>query len=162
MTGAGLSGSEISQQIELLGDIYVFRGTSEGFPGNPALERLGISPASVAPLVATVFAVESNTIGGNGIVLYGSQEGLGNPSIELGNVRRTLEREVSVGLTPTDFAEAAPNSITVGQAREILKEIGFDIPATLDSDAARQFLEETPKLSPEQVQEFVTKAASLQ
>ena len=80
----------------------------------------------------------------------------------MGNVRKTLEREVSVGLTPTDFAAAAPNSITVDQAREILKEIGFDVPSTLDSDMARKFLEETPKLSPQQVQEFVNRAASLQ
>ena len=59
----------------MLGDIHLFRGTSEGFPGNSVLQRLGISPASVDPLVATIFAVESNTRGGNGILLFGSQRG---------------------------------------------------------------------------------------
>ena len=162
LIGTGLSESEISEQIELLGDIYVFRGTSEGFPGNPALERLGISPASVDPFVATVFGVESKTKGGNGVVLYGSQEGFGNPAVELGNVRRTLEREVSVGLTPTEFAAAAPNSISVDRARQILQEIGFNIPSTLNSDEARNLLENTPKLSPKQIQEFINKAANSQ
>lgn len=123
---------------------------------------MGISPSSVDPFVATAFAVESRTkAGGNGVVLYGSREELGNPSIGMGNVRKTLEREVSVGLKPTDFAAAAPNSISVDEAREILSELGFNIPSTINSDEARQFLENTPKLTPEQVNEFVIRATGL-
>ena len=42
MREAGLSDAEVARQVELLGDVFLFRGTSEGYPGNPVLQSLGI------------------------------------------------------------------------------------------------------------------------
>ena len=157
LRGAGLSDIEIGRQIELLGDIILFRGTTEGFPGHPALQRLGISPASTDPLVATVFALEGKAKGGNAVILFGTKQQLGNPAVDLGNVRRILEREVGVGLTPSDFARNAPNSVPVDKARQILSELGIaDLPPSIQStDEATRILKNTPRLSPEQILEFV-------
>ena len=162
LRGAGLSDIEIARQIELLGDVPLFRGTTEGFPGHPALQRLGISPASTDPLVATVFALEGKAKGGNAVILFGTKQQLGNPAVDLGNVRRILEREVAVGLAPSDFARNAPNSVSVDKARQILSELGIaDLPPSIQStDEATRILKNTPRLSPEQILEFVRRSSN--
>lgn len=71
LRNAGLGDAEIALQIQTLGDVQLFRGTTPGFPGNPVLQQLGITPASTDPLVATVFALEGKAIGGNAVVLAG-------------------------------------------------------------------------------------------
>nr|WP_255346718.1 RHS repeat-associated core domain-containing protein [Synechococcus sp. PCC 7336] len=162
LRGAGLSDGEIARQLQLLGGTPLFRGTTRDFPGNPILQRLGISPASTDPLVATVFALEGKARGGDPIVLFGNAQDFGSPDINLGNVRRTLEREVAVGMSPSDFARNAPNSISADRARQILSELGVaDLPPSIGSvQEATQILENTPRLTPEQILEFTRRAAN--
>ena len=42
---------------------YYFRGTTEGYAGNSALQRLGITPTSTDSLVSTVFATNGEQYG---------------------------------------------------------------------------------------------------
>jgi hypothetical protein len=158
---AGLSDAEITRQMELMGDIYLFRGTTEGFPGHPALQKFGITPASVDPLVATVFGLEGKNKG-NAILSFGSRSSFESGEIDLGNVRRTLEREVQVDLPPSEFQKRAQGTISVDRARQILKDMKIaDLPASLRSfNDSTQILESTPRLTPEQINEFLKRAAN--
>ena len=143
-----------------MGDVYLFRGTTEGFPGNPALQRLKISPASIDPLVATIFALESKAMAGDAILAFGSRQGFDNPKIDLGNIRRSLEREVEVGLAPLDFLDKAPIKISVDKASQILREMGVaDLPSFISTRSESTYLlENTPRLTPEQIAEFIDRA----
>jgi len=157
LRGAGLSDVEIAAHINTLGDVQLFRGTSVGFPGNPVLQKLGLTPASTDPVVATIFSLEGRVVGGEAVVLNGGMKRFAAGDIDLGNVRSTLEREVTVNLRPSDFAAQAPNSIPVDVSRQVLKDMGIvDLPATImNSERATQLLESTPRLTPAQTQEYL-------
>ncbi len=77
---SGLTEAEINRQRELLGDMHLFRGTTEGFPGSPAVQRFNITPASVDPVVATIFGIQSKSKG-NAVVAYGPMNGFGHDII---------------------------------------------------------------------------------
>jgi hypothetical protein len=158
---AGLADMEIARQVELLGDVHLFRGTSEGFPGNPGLQRLGITPASTDPAVATIFALESRAKGGTPIVLFGERSAF-EAGIDLGNggdVRRVLEREVQVNMSIPEFANAAPYQVSADTARQALKDMGVvDLPPRIsDSQRATDLLRSTPRMTPEQIREFLSR-----
>jgi hypothetical protein len=157
LRGAGLSDEEIAGQIRTLGDVQLFRGTSEGFPGNPVLQQLGITPASTDPLAATVFSLESKAIGGDARVFSGAMNDFAGGDIDLGNVRSSLEREVQVNMSPSAFQAKAPNAIPVDVARQALSDMGIaDLPPIITStQQATQILEETPRLTPAQIKEFL-------
>jgi hypothetical protein len=159
---AGLTDAEIKRQVELMGDVHLFRGTTEGFPGNPVLQKLGITPASVDPLVATVFGLEGKNKG-KAILAFGSRTSFESGEIDLGNVRRTLEREVQVDLPPHEFEKRAQSTISIDKSRKILKDMGVaDLPASVhSSDDGTQILNSTPRLNPEQIQEFLKRAAEV-
>jgi hypothetical protein len=155
---SGLSDDEIAKQIELNGDVHLFRGSTRGFPGNPVLQRLKITPASVDPVVATLFGIQSKSKG-EAIISYGPMQGFGKESIDVGNVRRGLEREVQVDMLPSKFEEKAPHSISVDRSREILKKMGVDLPTSISPQNEREMLENTPRLTPEQVKEYLRRAS---
>ena len=129
-------------------------------PGNPVLQQLGITPASTDPLVATVFALEGKAIGRDAVVLTGGMRRFGAGDIDLGNVRASLEREVQVNMQPRQFEALAPNSIPVDTARQVLSDMGVaKLPPTItSSQQATQILEATSRLTPAQIQEFLTRA----
>jgi hypothetical protein len=155
LRGTGLDDAAINKYLDTLGDVYVFRGTTKGFAGNPALQKLGVTPTSIDPLVATVFAAEGSMKGANPVVYFGRMDAFSD-TLEVGNFRKVLEREVTVPLTPDAFAAKAPNSIPLTRARAILAEMGIDVPATFASvPDATQFLEKAPKMTPEQIKKFV-------
>ncbi len=157
LRGAGLTDAEIAEQMQRLGDVQLFRGTSTGFPGNPVLQRLEITPASTDPLVATVFSLESKAKGGDAVVLNGGMREFGGGDIDLRNVRSILEREVQVNGSPTQFAAVASNRIPADVARQVLGEMGVaDLPPVIgSSEQATRILESTPRLTPVQIQEFL-------
>nr|WP_238691736.1 LysM domain-containing protein [Xanthomonas arboricola] len=160
LRSAGLDDAEIALHIETLGDVQLFRGTTQGFPGNPVLQQLGITPASTDPLVATVFALEGKAIGGDAVILTGGMRRFGAGDIEVGNIRSSLEREVQVNMRPSQFEALAPNSIPVDTARKVLSDMGVaNLPPTITgSHQATQILETTSRLTPAQIQEFLTRA----
>ena len=72
-----------------------FRGTSEGFAGSPTLQKIGVTPASTDPVVATIFAIEAENYG-RGVVHIASRIDLAGVEILKGNVLAHLEREVGI------------------------------------------------------------------
>lgn len=144
--------------MDVLGDVYVFRGTTEGFAGNPVLQQLGLSPTSIDPLVSTVFAAEGAAKGAKPMILFGRRTAFGE-TLEMGNVRNVLEREVAVPMAPTEFAKTAPNTISLERARAILKDMGFDVPPSFASGMdATTFLHNSKRMTPEQIKLFIERA----
>jgi hypothetical protein len=76
--------------------------------------------------------------------------------IRPGNIFADVEREVVIGVTPAEFAEQlAELSMPVQAAREILAELGFELPAGVSDNAVLdQLLRDTPRLSRRQVEKF--------
>jgi hypothetical protein len=139
----------------------LFRGTSAGYPGNPSLQRIGVTPTSTDPVVATLFGTESEAFG-QGVVHIATPGSLEGVEIIEGNVLRGLESEVGVGLRPAEFAGRADITITSGQARQILSEMGIDVPTQIGGKAGLDTaLRSTPRLTPAQIQEFVNRARAL-
>lgn len=160
LRATGLTDDAISAYLNALGDVYYFRGTSPGFAGNPALQKLGISPVSIDPLVATVFALESKGVSGRGVVLFGSKTEF-TAGFAVGNTRKVVEREIAVSLSPKQFAEKSAKSISADQARKILSEIGIaDLPPSFRNvTQAKEWLDlHGRRMSPTQIKEFLAKA----
>jgi hypothetical protein len=139
-------------------DAWYFRGTSAGFPGSQALQEIGVTSVSTDPVVATVFATESNNHG-VGVVHIVAARDLAGVRIMPGNVLAEIEREVGVELLPAEFARRARYTISAAQARAILRGMGIIVPSIIRGpagvDAALGFV---PRLSQEQVQQFVDAA----
>jgi RHS repeat-associated protein len=139
----------------------VFRGTVKGSPGGEALQKLEITPTSTDALVSTLFATESENFGEGvfHIVMVSALQGI---EIIEGNVLKQLELEIGIGLKPSDFAALASITITAEQARTILREMGFSVPSVIyDKAALDDALRNTPRLTPEQIEEFIRRAKEL-
>ncbi len=136
----------------------LFRGTSAGFPGNPALQQIAITPATTDPVVATIFATEAENYG-VGVVHIASPEALTGVPLVRGNVLASLESEVGVAMTPSQFAGAADTTISAAQSRAILQEMGVTTPQQIANPGAlTEVLQNTPRLTPTQTQTFIQTA----
>ena len=109
---------------------FLFRGTSQGFPGNASVQRIGISPATTHPGVATIFGTHSNNFG-QGTVQIFSAANLDAIERIPGNVLSQAEREVGLVALPRDLAERAGRIISPAEARAILADMGIDVPGSL-------------------------------
>ncbi len=138
-------------------DPALFRGTSVGYAGSPGTQKVGITPTSTDPGVATIFATHSEQFG-QGVVQVAKS---GNPN--LAGVARypgyiAAEAEVGVEVVPDAFAQAADLTIPASQARSILGDMGISIPRQIGVQDLSPTLASTPKLTPEQITEFVCRA----
>lgn len=89
---------------------------------------------------------------------YGKQTGV--KAVE-GNVLRTIDAEVGLETTAEVFAQKASVQITVDQSRQILKNMGIDIPARIGKDQMNQFLTNMPKLTENQIKTYYEEALKL-
>ncbi len=161
-TQFGIGFALISATNLILSDIPkgspLFRGTTEGYPGSRMLQRVGVTPASTDPVVATIFALESKNYG-TAVLKVALPQDLQGVVIGAGNTRAALEAEVGVELTPTEFSERASVTITADQARGILGKMGVKLPSTVNGiEQSTSLLKNTPRLSESQIRTF-TKAA---
>ncbi len=132
-------------------EAQLFRGTTVGYPGNPSLQRIGITPTSTDPAVATIFATEAANYG-EGVVLIAPRASV--PTIPA-NVLGELEAEVGVELSPTQFAAQA-RSVGVAASREALGQLGVEVPSAIRGKAALDAaLRATPKLTEEQILQYL-------
>jgi RHS repeat-associated protein len=130
---------------------FLFRGTTVGFEGSPALQRIGVTPTSTDPAVATLFATEASRFG-EGVVLLAPRSAV--PTIP-GNVLAALEAEVGVALKPVEFAARA-QSVNLAEARAVLQQLGVELPAQVGGKAVLDAtLRSSGRLTPEQIAEFV-------
>lgn len=131
----------------------LFRGTSAGYPGSAGTQRVGITPTSTDPVVGTAFATHSQQFG-NGVLHTARPADLAGAKTYPGYL--SYEAEVGVGMLPTDFTARSSLTVSSAQARSVLADIGVSVPGSLPSPAALgQFLQNSPRLRPEQVAQFM-------
>ncbi|GAB2741921.1 DUF6531 domain-containing protein [Amycolatopsis magusensis] len=148
-------------QVDPLGlagcDPHLFRGSTEGYGGSPNMQRIGVTPTSTDPAVATAFATESEQWG-NGIVHIATPDDVaGVPRLEasLGS----LENEVPLDIPPSEFAGRASHTIPVSQAREILNDMGVSVPRQItDKQQLDAWLHQRTPMTDSQIAEFVRRA----
>jgi RHS repeat-associated protein len=140
----------------------LLRGTTEGFPGNPSLQKAGVTPATPDPVSATIFATEAETSNGaQGVVHIATPADLAGVQTTEGNWLSTLEREVPVQITPTEFAERASTTISAEQSRAILAEMGVEVPPMISKANLSSALETTQALTPDQTAAFLARVKQL-
>lgn len=135
---------------------FLFRGTSEGFNGSNASQQLGVTPTSSDPVVATIFALNSKNYG-KGILQIALPQDLKGVQYT-GNVLQSLEKEIGVGMAPAQFTLKASTTITADQAVGILKNMGIKLPTTVKLENLSEVIRNTPRLTPNQIQEFYKQA----
>ena len=137
---------------------YVFRGTTAGYPGNPSLQRMGISPASTNSAVATVFATEASQYGPGVVQTASTSVDLAGVPIEQGNVLAEIEREVAVEVPPAEFEQRAGTTISVEDSRRILADMGIETPYHVTKRSLSSDVSGIPDMTPEQVEAYVKNA----
>lgn len=134
---------------------YLFRGTSEGYEGNAALQKLSITPTSSDPVVSTLFGIASEKHG-KGVIqvaLPGNLQGVEYSS----NVLGSLEKEIALGLKPAEFAQKSSMTISVDQSRKILEGMGISLPKTVTQETLSEAIRTTPRLNSSQIDEYYNK-----
>jgi hypothetical protein len=136
---------------------YLYRGTTEGWPGNNVLQEQQITCTTTDPLVATLFAIECRNHG-RAVILAARRELFGD-LIGPPNHFALIESAVNLLISPLDFARRAI-ILEVDEILEVLREIGFDqISIRIKDKAARRetlisSYEAGHRLNEEQLQQF--------
>ena len=136
---------------------YLYRGTSRDWPGSEATQLLGISSLSSDPLIAVLFGLECRRHG-EGVLLAVPNRDVRNLFCAA-NVLADIESEVAVRIPPRDLLSYAAVMIPAEVARDILRNMGFDLPEVIASyRRLRNELIDTLKrgwrLSPSQIDQF--------
>lgn len=141
-----------------------FRGSSKGYAGNRTSQILGLTSVSTDPLVATIFATQSQTRHGViGVVHIATPNDLtGLRFVEGHPAYRELELEFRLELQPVEFSKRASITLTAQEARAILKDMGIELPTKIYSHGAiTETLRDTPRLRLAQIRTFLQKALEL-
>ncbi|WP_394540515.1 putative Ig domain-containing protein [Lysobacter enzymogenes] len=164
----GLQRENIQELINATnGDLYVFRGTraNAAIPGGEGSELVGITPVTIDPLRATIFALGREGMDGvPGSVFFGSKTELG---IEMtkGNTPfgapttplLQLEMEMGAPITPSAFAQRAPYNVSAQSSVNILNNMGLNVQNSVTGDLSN-ILRRHPPMSPAQVAEYIQHA----
>jgi hypothetical protein len=93
------------------------------------------------------------------VVYIANRSNIQDLQILEGNVLNQLEKEIAVGVKPTEFAQRAGKSISAARAREILREMGFHPPSQIRNESVlNEDVLNAPSLSKEQIDEFYRRA----
>ncbi|MDQ1048251.1 putative T7SS-secreted protein [Streptomyces sp. V4I2] len=135
---------------------HLFRGTTREFNASEGTQNSGFTPTSTDPGVAAAFARHSEQFG-EAIVQVIPRSALEGIETMRGFIR--AEAEVGVNLPATELAHRAAVELPVSAATDILKDMGIHIPRVKTYDGITDALEwDIPKLTPEQVKQFVSEA----
>jgi RHS repeat-associated protein len=139
---------------------YLFRGTSEDFEGSAASQKLETTPTSSDPVVATIFSIESKNYG-KGVVQIVLPSDLQGVEYTGSNVLGSLEHEIGIGLKPSDLTKKVTATISSDQARGILKNLGINLPSKISVADVSATIENTPRLTSSQTDEFYKQAIKI-
>ncbi len=132
---------------------FLFRGTTSGYPGSPGTQRVGITPTTQDPVVASAFATHGDEFG-QGVLQVARGSNLTGVKRHEGLL--SYEKEIGLELLPTEFAERSSATISSSQARAALAEVGVDVPRRIPTAGdLSTFLQDAPALTPEQTQRFL-------
>ncbi|MEU6481418.1 DUF6531 domain-containing protein [Streptomyces sp. NPDC047017] len=135
---------------------HLFRGTTRGFDASSGNQDVGFTPTSTDPGVATTFARHSEQYG-EAVVQVIPRSALEGVPLARGYI--AAEAEVGVGLPASELARRASVELPVDTARGILSEMGVQVPKVNSYGGISDALEwDVPKLSPEQIKNFVAEA----
>ena len=172
--GLSAIGLQRGQMQELLsatnGDLYVFRGTrsNAATAGGESSELIGITPVTIDPLRATIFALgREGTDGVPGSVFFGSKTEL-SMEITRGNTPfgapttplLQLEMEMGASVTPSIFAQRAPYSISAKSSVEILNDMGLGVQSSVTGNLSN-VLRQYPPMTPAQIGEYIQRASEV-
>ena len=134
---------------------FIFRGTTIGWPGNPAPQQGGFTSTSSDPLVATLFALECRRMGQ--AVVWACERSKLEQYIRRPNVLAELESEVAVSVAPLKFVELfQPLRIDVDDSLARLKRLGFEMPEVIaDKHVLRNELGDKLRLNKAQIVEYI-------
>ncbi|WP_395292930.1 hypothetical protein ACF9IK_04475 [Kitasatospora hibisci] len=107
--------------------------------------------------MATIFATHSEQFG-DAIIQIATPRDLAGVATYEGCI--ASEAEVGVELSPGDFARRSSIQIPASAARGILSRMGISIPSRIGIDDLSPLLANTPKLTPEQVSQFISEAGA--
>ncbi|WP_280348356.1 putative T7SS-secreted protein [Nocardia neocaledoniensis] len=136
----------------------LFRGTTEGYEGSPAAQRVGVTPTSTDPGVATIFGTHGENFGDGVVQIARPGDIQGVERLE-GSLFSADEAEVPLNMRPGDFANSASVAVPASVARAILQDMGISIPNRIGVEDITTLLRETPKLTSSQVSQFIERAA---
>ncbi|MEV4226951.1 putative T7SS-secreted protein [Streptomyces bobili] len=135
---------------------HLFRGSTRGFDAGDNAQMSGFTPTSTDPGVATAFARHSEQFG-DAVVQVIPRSALEGIDTMRGVIR--AEAEVAVNLPASELARRASMELPANVAHEILKDIGINVPRLKTYGDISDALEwDIPKLSPEQVKQFLSEA----
>jgi hypothetical protein len=125
------------------------------------VQRLGVTPATTDPVIATIFATEAENYGRGVVYIAGASDLAGAP-IRRGNVLASLEAEVGVGIPPLEFARRARLVISAADARAILATFAIRVrPMIRGAASVDTALQELPRLDQARVTDFVQLASTM-
>jgi RHS repeat-associated protein len=154
--GSGIGAVGVSSTAADAGDgAILFRGAAEGYAGNPGTQRSGVTPASTDPKVATAFATRAEQYG-RALVHIATQEDLAGIKVELNAGYIAYEAEAYAYTTVSDFAARAGTSVPASVAREVLGDMGIDIPSQIfENGDLTSYLRSSPLMTADQVAGFL-------
>jgi RHS repeat-associated protein len=167
------SASKAASKIDE-GDIPIFRGTTEGYQGSRARQITETTPVSTDPYVSSCYCTQGETaakMAGESnpkpIVLIDTKKSIEQKGVEITSDRSSLpeDKELVAYTTPANYEKLAAFSISLSDARSILKEMGYTVPQSLrsPSDLQMKLKEhlENGGMSQENIKEFYRRAAEL-
>jgi large repetitive protein len=134
---------------------YLFRGTLPSNAFAAAYQGSGVTPTSVDPIVATLFACRYRVEGPAGVLIAlksALAELLDGPNL----ASFWYELAVNIELLPYEFEGLCLQFIPVGESLAVLKQLGYRLPSKLpDLGALTQALVQSPRMPMEDIDRYV-------
>ena len=109
---------------------YVFRGTTLGFKGGSSTNKLGVTPTTLNPAKAAIFAASAQTeYHTPGVIWICSMRKIEFARMVTGNVLENMEEEIAYSLPPAVFQDACEGFIPLYELVWELKKAGIYIPS---------------------------------
>ncbi len=135
---------------------HLFRGTTRGWDASSGNQDVGFTPTSTDPGVATTFARHSEQYG-EAVVQVVPRSALEGVETARGYI--AAEAEVGVHLSAGELARRASVELPADAAKDILAKMGIHVPKVNGYEGITDALQwDVPKLSPEQIKQFVREA----
>ena len=135
---------------------YVFRGTTEGYNGNPSSNKNRVTSTSANPSKATLFAmVAAFRHGANGIVYIFETRSLAGIAINDGNCFSSYEEEVGFNVPPGELQKRSIGYIYVNEIRVELAKNNIIIKKSIAPELLSFELKEIDNLSGEVIEKVV-------
>ena len=116
---------------------YLYRGTTEGWPGYPVRPGEEITCTTTDPLVATLFAIECRNYGR--AVILAARHDMLEHLVAPANVFDIMESAVNLRCSPLEFASRAEFVLDVDESIAVLRVVGFvDVPVRLRAKSTLQ------------------------